>query len=85
MARESQRCSQELFHSLITASFCFLWCPPSCLGTLTAVNLPSSSWLYIRCSFGIPYVWLRDVLTRLPSWSNSRINELLPYAENRFS
>lgn len=32
-----------------------------------------------------PYVWLRDVLTRLPTWPNSRINELLPYAENRFS
>ena len=31
------------------------------------------------------YVWLRDVLTRLPSWPNSRIRELLPYAENRFS
>jgi len=32
-----------------------------------------------------PYIWLRDVLTRLPSWPNSRINELLPYAENSFS
>lgn len=32
-----------------------------------------------------PYIWLRDVLTRLPNWSNSRISELLPYAENRFS
>jgi transposase len=32
-----------------------------------------------------PYVWLRDVLTRLPSWPNSRINELLPYAENPFA
>lgn len=31
-----------------------------------------------------PYIWLRDVLTRLPTWPNSRINELLPYAENRF-
>jgi hypothetical protein len=30
-----------------------------------------------------PYIWLRDVLTRLPTWPNSRINELLPYAENR--
>ncbi len=32
-----------------------------------------------------PYIWLRDVLTRLPSWPNSRLNELLPYAENSFS
>ncbi len=32
-----------------------------------------------------PYVWLRDVLTRLPSWPNSRINELLPYVENAFA
>jgi transposase len=32
-----------------------------------------------------PYVWLHDVLTRLPSWPNSRINELLPYAENPFA
>lgn len=32
-----------------------------------------------------PYVWLHDVLTRLPTWPNSRINELLPYAENHFS
>ncbi|UAN48681.1 transposase domain-containing protein [Serratia sp. JSRIV001] len=32
-----------------------------------------------------PYNWLRDVLTRLPTWPNSRINNLLPYAENRFS
>jgi transposase len=32
-----------------------------------------------------PYLWLRDVLTRLPSWPNSRINELLPYAYNRFT
>ncbi|MEH0832400.1 IS66 family transposase, partial [Pectobacterium cacticida] len=32
-----------------------------------------------------PYIWLRDVLTRLPSWPNNRLNELLPYAENRFS
>ncbi|MBL5827572.1 transposase [Serratia fonticola] len=32
-----------------------------------------------------PYVWLHDVLTRLPTWPNSRLNKLLPYAENRFS
>ncbi|HEY0209409.1 IS66 family transposase, partial [Acerihabitans sp.] len=32
-----------------------------------------------------PYIWLRDVLTRLPTWPNSRINELLPYAENSFT
>jgi transposase len=32
-----------------------------------------------------PYAWLREVLTRLPSWPNSRINELLPYAENPFA
>ncbi|WP_371822717.1 hypothetical protein [Serratia sp. JSRIV006] len=25
------------------------------------------------------------MLTRLPTWPNSRINNLLPYAENRFS
>ncbi|WP_213991517.1 IS66 family transposase [Sodalis sp. dw_96] len=32
-----------------------------------------------------PYIWLRDVLTRLPTWPNNRIAELLPYAENSFS
>ncbi|WP_414648287.1 IS66 family transposase [Cedecea sp.] len=32
-----------------------------------------------------PGVWLRDVLTRLPSWPNSRLDELLPYASNPFS
>lgn len=32
-----------------------------------------------------PYIWLRDVLTRLPAWPNNRISELLPYAENSFS
>ncbi|ERK09347.1 hypothetical protein L581_0588 [Serratia fonticola AU-AP2C] len=32
-----------------------------------------------------PYIWLRDVLTRLPAWPNNRLNELLSYAENRFS
>lgn len=32
-----------------------------------------------------PYIWLRDVLTRLPSWPNNRITELLPYAENSFT
>ncbi|WP_039992982.1 IS66 family transposase, partial [Serratia odorifera] len=31
-----------------------------------------------------PYAWLRDVLTRLPSWPNRRLNELLPYAGNTF-
>ncbi|RII74130.1 transposase domain-containing protein, partial [Serratia odorifera] len=31
-----------------------------------------------------PYAWLRDVLTRLPSWPNWRLNELLPYASNTF-
>ncbi|WP_145504217.1 IS66 family transposase [Yersinia vastinensis] len=31
-----------------------------------------------------PYGWLRDVLTRLPSWPNRRLNELLPYAGNTF-
>ncbi|WP_404273314.1 IS66 family transposase [Yersinia similis] len=32
-----------------------------------------------------PYIWLRDVLTRLPTWPNSRLSELSPYAENSFS
>ena len=32
-----------------------------------------------------PYIWLRDILTRLPTWPNNRISELLPYAENSFS
>ncbi len=32
-----------------------------------------------------PSIWLSDVLTRLPSWLNSRISELLPYVENSFS
>lgn len=32
-----------------------------------------------------PSIWMRDVLTRLPTWPNSRISELLPYAENSFS
>lgn len=27
-----------------------------------------------------PFVWSRDVLTRLPSWPNRRLDELLPYA-----
>ncbi|AIA48120.1 transposase IS66 [Serratia sp. FS14] len=27
-----------------------------------------------------PFAWLRDVLTRLPSWPNRRLDELLPYA-----
>ncbi|WP_416347590.1 transposase domain-containing protein [Acerihabitans sp. TG2] len=32
-----------------------------------------------------PDIWLRDGLTCLPTWSNNRINELLPYVENSFS
>ncbi len=32
-----------------------------------------------------PYIWLRDVLMRLPSWPNNWINELLLYAENHFA
>lgn len=32
-----------------------------------------------------PYTWLRDVLTRLPSWPASRLHELLPYSHNTFS
>ncbi|WP_315709104.1 IS66 family transposase [Brenneria uluponensis] len=32
-----------------------------------------------------PYIWLRDVLARLPTWPNNRLNALLPYAENSFS
>ena len=32
-----------------------------------------------------PFIWLRDVLTRLPSWPNNRLHELLPYATNNFS
>ncbi|WP_445286285.1 IS66 family transposase [Xenorhabdus sp. BG5] len=32
-----------------------------------------------------PRVWLRDVLRRLPSWPNNRLNELLPWPENPFS
>ncbi|WP_445495974.1 IS66 family transposase [Photorhabdus sp. SF281] len=31
-----------------------------------------------------PWVWLRDVLSRLPVWPNSRLNELLPWPENPF-
>ncbi|TKI05044.1 IS66 family transposase [Martelella alba] len=31
-----------------------------------------------------PYLWLREVLARLPDWPGNRISELLPYAENRF-
>ncbi len=31
-----------------------------------------------------PYTWLRDMLTRLPSWPNRRLNKLLPYASNTF-
>ncbi|HEY3590677.1 MAG TPA: IS66 family transposase [Buttiauxella sp.] len=31
-----------------------------------------------------PYQWLYSVLTRLPSWPNSRLQELLPYPENIF-
>lgn len=32
-----------------------------------------------------PYLWLWEVLTRLPSWPNSQINKLLPYACNSFT
>jgi hypothetical protein len=32
-----------------------------------------------------PFIWLRDVLTRLPTWPNSRLRELLPYPENHFT
>ncbi|ERT10333.1 transposase domain-containing protein, partial [Photorhabdus temperata] len=32
-----------------------------------------------------PWVWLRDVLSRLPSWPNSRLTELLPWPDNPFS
>ncbi|MNH16744.1 Transposase IS66 family protein [compost metagenome] len=32
-----------------------------------------------------PFIWLRDVLTRLPTWPNSRLRELLPYPENTFT
>ncbi|PQQ22302.1 IS66 family transposase ISPlu20, partial [Photorhabdus luminescens] len=32
-----------------------------------------------------PWVWLRDVLSRLPVWPNNRLNELLPWPENPFS
>lgn len=32
-----------------------------------------------------PYIWLRYMLPRLPTWPNSQIKELLPYAENHFS
>ncbi|PHM45576.1 IS66 family transposase [Xenorhabdus miraniensis] len=31
-----------------------------------------------------PFIWLRDVLTRLPTWPNSRLQELLPYSSNTF-
>ncbi|WP_350307863.1 transposase domain-containing protein, partial [Photorhabdus viridis] len=30
------------------------------------------------------WVWLRDVLSRLPDWPNNRLNELLPWPENPF-
>ncbi|PHM25748.1 transposase [Xenorhabdus budapestensis] len=32
-----------------------------------------------------PWVWLRDVLRRLSTWPNNRLNELLPWSENPFS
>ncbi|MER2475099.1 transposase, partial [Photorhabdus laumondii] len=32
-----------------------------------------------------PWVWLRDVLSRLPVWPNNRLNELFPWPENPFS
>jgi transposase len=31
-----------------------------------------------------PQAWLKDVIEKLPSWPNSRIDELLPFAEYRF-
>ena len=31
-----------------------------------------------------PAAWLTDVLTKLPAWPNSRIDELLPFANYRF-
>nr|WP_086114297.1 IS66 family transposase [Xenorhabdus beddingii] len=32
-----------------------------------------------------PRVWLQDVLRRLPTWPNNRLNELLPWSDNPFS
>lgn len=32
-----------------------------------------------------PHAWLTDVLKRLPSWSEERLDELLPFAGYRFS
>lgn len=32
-----------------------------------------------------PAMWLTDVITKLPAWPNSRIDELLPFAHYKFS
>lgn len=32
-----------------------------------------------------PHTWLTDVLTRLPSWPEERLHELLPFPEYRFA
>lgn len=32
-----------------------------------------------------PHAWLTDVLKRLPSWPEDRLNELLPFPSYRFS
>ncbi|EAY4774889.1 IS66 family transposase, partial [Salmonella enterica] len=32
-----------------------------------------------------PHAWLTDVLTRLPSWPEERLHELLPFPEYRFA
>lgn len=29
-----------------------------------------------------PYGWLKQVLERLPEWSQERLHELLPFAKN---
>lgn len=31
-----------------------------------------------------PTAWLKDVLKKLPTWPNRRIDELLPFADYRF-
>jgi transposase len=31
-----------------------------------------------------PQAWLKDVIDKLPTWPNSRIDELLPFADYRF-
>jgi len=32
-----------------------------------------------RCFLGLPWAYLKDVLTKLPTWPNSRLDELLLY------